>query len=161
MSNEQTKKIPIQNYIWESLEAALKAESRRLIRDIAKTLGKDEVELARHIGNPSFSAYFVDMNEPTNERFQCNAYNLDGPVQQPCRKPVVYGETKCPEHCHHHPKPSSQLPVYRNLTYYDEDSSETKYLYLNPATNEVYDKVSLQQIGVWNAETQTLRLFIH
>lgn len=158
MTSNEPNKLPIQNYIWESLEAALKAESRRLIRDIAKTLGKDEGELARHIGNPSFSAYFVDMTEPTNEVFQCNAYNLDGPIQRPCRKPVLYGQTKCPEHIHHHPKPSSHLPLYRLLHYYDEDD-ESKTVYLNPATNEVFDKTTLQQIGDWNSENQTLRLF--
>lgn len=156
----EPKRFPVQSYIWESLEAALKAESRRLIRDIAKTLGKDEGELARHIGNSFISAYFVDMTDPTNERFECTAYSLKGPVQKPCRRPVIYGTTKCAAHSHLNQRPSSSLPVYRNLKYYDEEDSEEKQVYLNPATNEVLDKQSLQQIGIWNPEAKTLQLFV-
>lgn len=156
----EAKRFPIQSYIWESLEATLKAESRRLIRDIAKTLGKDEGELARHIGAPTISAYFVDMTEPTNEQFECTAYCLRGPVQKPCRRPVLYGTTKCASHSNHPQRPSSSLPVYRNVKYYDEDESEEKMVYLNPATNQILDKHSLQQIGTWNPETKMLQLFL-
>lgn len=159
MTEQEQKKIPIQNYIWESLEAALKAESRRLIRDIAKSLGKDEGELARYIGNPTISAYFVDMNEPTSECFQCNAYDINGPIQKPCRKPVIFGTSKCTLHSYSAQKPSSNLPKFRILNYYDEDDN-LKQVYLNPATNEVYEKETLRQIGAWNTQTQTLTLFI-
>jgi hypothetical protein len=156
----EPKRFPIQSYIWESLEATLKAESRRLIRDIAKTLGKDEAELIRHIGTPNISAYFVDMTEPTGEKFECTAYSLKGPIQKPCRRPVIYGTTKCGAHSHTQPRPSSFLPIYRNLKYYDEEESEEKQVYLNPATNEILNKETLQQIGAWNPETKRLTLFL-
>lgn len=156
----EPKRLPIQSYIWESLEATLKAESRRLIRDIAKTLGKDEGELARHIGTQNFSAYFVDMTEPTGEKFECTSYLLKGPIQKPCRRPVVFGTTKCPLHSHIHERPSSSLPLYRMLKYYDEDESEEKYVYLNAATNEILNKDSLRQVGSWNPESKTLTLFL-
>ena len=156
----EPKRFPVQSYIWESLEATLKAESRRLIRDIAKSLGKDEVELARHIGTPSVSAYFVDMTDPTNERFECTAYSLKGPVQKPCRRPVIYGTSKCAAHTHLNQRPSSSLPVYRNLKYYDEEDSEEKQVYLNPATNQILSKDTLKQVGTWNPETKVLQLFL-
>jgi hypothetical protein len=156
----EPKRLPIQSYIWESLEATLKAESRRLIRDIAKTLGKDEGELARHIGTPNFSAYFVDMTEPTNERFECTAYSLKGPVQKPCRRPVIFGTTKCAAHSHIQQRPSAALPVYRLLKYYDEEESEEKQVYLNPATNQILDRDTLKHIGLWDPETQALTLFL-
>ena len=156
----EPKRFPVQSYIWESLEATLKAESRRLIRDIAKSLGKDEVELARHIGTPSVSAYFVDMTDPTNERFECTAYSLKGPVQKPCRRPVIYGTSKCAAHSNVNQRPSSSLPVYRNLKYYDEDESEEKCVYLNPATNQILSKDTLKQVGTWNPETKVLQLFL-
>ncbi len=156
----EPKRLPIQSYIWESLEATLKAESRRLIRDIAKTLGKDEGELARHIGTPNFSAYFVDMTEPTNERFECTAYSLKGPVQKPCRRPVIFGTTKCAAHSHSQQRPSAALPVYRLLKYYDEDESEEKQVYLNPATNQILDRDTLKHIGLWDSERKILTLFL-
>jgi len=156
----EPKRLAIQSYIWESLEATLKAESRRLIRDIAKTLGKDEGELARHIGAPNFSAYFVDMTEPTNERFECTAYSLKGPIQKPCRRPVIFGTTKCAAHSHSQQRPSAALPVYRLLKYYDEDDSEEKQVYLNPATNQILNKDTLKNIGLWDSESKTLTLFL-
>lgn len=158
MTPEQ-KRFPIHSYIWESLEATLKAESRRLIRDIAKTLGKDEAELIHHIGAPSFSAYFVDMNEPTGERFECTSYSLKGPIQRPCRRPVIYGTTKCAAHTHIQQRPSSSLPMYRNLKYYDEEDSEEKLVYLNSATNDILEKDTLKTIGTWNPESKVLTLF--
>jgi hypothetical protein len=156
----EPKRLPIQSYIWESLEATLKAESRRLIRDIAKTLGKDEAELARHIGTPNFSAYFVDMTEPTGERFECTAYSLKGPIQKPCRRPVIYGTTKCAAHSHLQQRPSAALPVYRILKYFDEEESEEKQVYLNPATNEILEKETLKHIGTWDSERKTVTLFL-
>jgi hypothetical protein len=156
----EPKQFAIPLYIWESLEATLKAESRRLIRDIAKTLGKDEAELARHIGTQNFSAYLVDMTEPSGERFECTSYSLEGPIQKPCRRPVIFGTTKCPFHSHSQQRPSSSLPVYRILKYYDEDESEEKEIYLNPATNEILSKDTLQHIGSWNPESKTLTLFL-
>jgi hypothetical protein len=159
MTAEPTR-FPVQSYIWESLEATLKAESRRLIRDIAKTLGKDETELARHIGLPNFSAYFVDMTEPTGEKFECTSYSLKGPIQKPCRRPVIFGTTKCAAHTHIQQRPSAALPVYRLLKYYDEDDSEAKTVYLNPATNEILEKESLKIIGSWDSETKTMTLFL-
>lgn len=158
MANELPK-IPIPNYIWESLEAALRAESRRLVRDIAKTLGKDETELMRHVNTETISAYLVDLTDPTNEKFECTAYRLSGPVQKPCRNPVVFGTTKCLEHAHRSPKPSASLPRYRLLKYYDEEKSEEFHVYLNPATNEVFDRSSLKRLGLWNPETQGLLLY--
>jgi hypothetical protein len=156
----EPKRFPIQSYIWESLEATLKAESRRLIRDIAKTLGKDETELIHHIGTPNISAYFVDMTEPTGERFECTSYSLKGPIQRPCRRPVIYGTTKCAAHTHIHQRPSSSLPIYRNLKYYDEDDSEEKIVYLNPATNDILDKDTLKTIGTWNPEKMIVTVFL-
>lgn len=155
------ERLPVPRVIWESLEISLMAESRRLVNDIAKTLGKEESELWKEISKTPISAYLVDITEPTDETFTCRAYCLSGPIQRPCHKPVLFGKTVCPEHAAAPlMKPSSSLPKFRRVQYYDEELSETKECYLNPSTNEIYDKDTLTKIGVWNTELQELTLTV-
>ena len=152
--------VPVPKYIWESLESAIRAESRRLVRDIAKTLKKDEYNLWKEISKDTLNAYLVDLTEPTNESFQCKAYCLEGPVQKICKEPVLFGKDVCPHHCQSVlVKPSASLPKYRRLRYFDDAEGEEKEVYLDQATNQVYDKQTLEKIGQWNTDTQGLLLF--
>jgi len=160
MEQKQPTLFPIPNFLWQSLEATLKHEARRLVRDISTTLKTNEAELWKQVNKDVFSAYLVDMSEPTNEQFECCSYEAVGNIYKPCRKPVIYGQKVCPEHkncCL--TKPPSNLPRYKILCYYDEDTEDVRRLYLNPATNEVVSPETLRRIGTWDTEEKTLTLF--
>jgi hypothetical protein len=160
MESKQQTLFPIPMFLWQSLEASLKHESRRLVKDIATTLKTNEADLWKQVNKEVFSAYLVDMSEPTNEQFECCSYEAVGKLFKPCRKPVIYGQKVCPEHkncCLS--KPPSNLPRYRVLCYYDEDASDVQRVYLNPATNEVFSIDTLDRLGTWDTEEQSLSLF--
>ena len=161
MDPKQPTLFPIPNFLWQSLEATLRHESRRLVRDIAATLKTNEADLWKHVSKEVFSAYLVDMNEPTNEQFECCSYELVGNLYKPCRNPVIYGTKTCPHHkgCAL-TKPPSHLVQYRVLNYYDEDTSEVERLYLNPATNEVLNPETLEPVGSWDPEEKVLTLLV-
>ena len=160
MEQPQTTLFPIPLYLWQGLEASLKHEARRLVRDIASTLKTSESDLWKHVNKEVFSAYLVDMTEPTNEKFQCCSYEAVGNLYKPCSKPVIYGEKTCPMHKGHClTKPPSHLPRYRVLCYYDEDESDIVHLYLNQATNEVLNPDTLEIIGTWDTEEKALTIF--
>jgi hypothetical protein len=157
---KQPTMFPIPNFLWQSLEAALKHESRRLVKDIAATLKTNEADLWREVNKEVFSAYLVDMTEPTNEQFECVSYEAVGNLFKPCRKPVIYGESVCPAHkgcCLS--KPPSNLTRYRVLCYYNEDDSEVVRLYLNTSTNEVTDPTTLEIVGTWDTDEKILTLY--
>lgn len=149
--------IPIPRYIWDSLEAAIQAESRRLVRDIAQTLGKPDGPLWNEVKKNSVSAYLVDLQEPTNEEFKCQAYTTNTLVQRPCGMPVIFGKKSCPEHCNTlHVKPDTSLPKYKVLHYEDDEGNLVK-AYLRES--DVLHVDTLEKIGTWNAESKTLSLF--
>lgn len=159
-SPHEPTRFPIPSFLWQSLEASLKVEARRLVRDIASTLKTNEADLWKQVNKEVFSAYLVDMNEPTNEQFHCAAYHAVGNIYKPCRKPVVYGSKLCPEHQEGAlTKPPSQLPRYRLLYYYDDDTDDVIRLYLNQATNEVFHPDTFAKVGLWDTAEKTLTLF--
>jgi hypothetical protein len=152
--------IPIPKFVWESLESAIRAESRRLVREIANTLKKDESALWKEVSKDKITAYCVDLQDPTTESFQCKAYSLEGPVQKPCGQPVIFGKSYCPHHCQSLlTRPSSALPKLRRLRYFDEELDDEREVYLDQATNEVYDKETMEKIGQWLTESKSLLLF--
>ena len=149
-------RFPIPSYIWISLEAALKVESRKLVKEISQTLGQNDTALWKEVNKETFSAYLVDMTDPTNESLQCIGFTLDGIVQKPCTNPVIFGKKTCPHHTNTViKKPDSSLPKYRRLKYFDE---EEKLCYVNTSTNEVVDCETLRRMGEWNPETHALTL---
>lgn len=154
-------RFPIPLFLWQSLEASLKHESRRLVREIASTLKTNEADLWKQVNKEVFSAYLVDMAEPTNEQFECCSYELCGPIYKPCRKPVVFGKKTCPDHTHRClTKPPSGLPKYRVLSYLDDNTDEVVRLYLDPATNEVFAQDTLEKVGTWSTEEKSLTLYV-
>jgi len=88
----------VQRPLWEAMESVIMAQSKRLIKDIAETLGEDEKKLWNAFRLEKTKPYLVDMEEPTNERFMCSAYDTSTAVATICSKPVLYGEPYCP--CH-------------------------------------------------------------
>ena len=154
-------RFPVPSYLWISLEATLQAESRKLVKEIAATLGQNEPALWKEVSKEKLSAYLVDMMDPTDETLQCIGYTLDGIVQKPCTNPVIFGKKTCPHHTNTViKKPDSSLPKYRRLKYFDEEESTDKTCYVNTSTNDVVDCERLLRIGTWNPETQLLVLFM-
>jgi hypothetical protein len=90
--------VPVQRSLWESLEALLMNESKRLVEDIAKKLRQDPKLLWNEIRKEKMTAYMVDCTEPTAESFLCQGFLYKTAVACRCRKPVVFGTTLCPEH---------------------------------------------------------------
>ena len=155
-----TSQLPVPSFIWDSLMATMKAQSRRLVDDIAKTLGQEPGPLWKEVSKQQFGVYLVDMNEPTNEVFQCQSYCVCGQVERPCKKPVVFGKKYCSEHLQKPQiRPTITLQKLRLIKYYDEETGDVKLVYLNPATNEVFSTETLDLVGEWNHEEKTLALF--
>ena len=151
------KQIAIPKYLWDSLEAAITAESRRLVRDIANSLGKSEADLWNQVKNEKVSAYFVDLQDPTNEEFKCEAYDLAGLVQRKCCRPVVFGTKTCAEHSTtQHLKPDTTLPKFRIIQYEDREGVAHK-AYLKD--QDVLHPDTLEKIGEWDSATKQLKLF--
>lgn len=151
------QQIPIPRFIWDSLEAAITAESRRLVRDIAQSLGKPEAPLWAEVKKNMTSAYFVNLEEPTGEQFKCQAYDLNSLVQKPCCRPVIYGTKTCPEHINSlGGKPDTTLPKYKVLIYENEEGEKQK-AYLRE--QDILNPDTLEKIGEWNLTTKTMHLF--
>lgn len=158
--NRNTSELPVPTFIWDSLMATMKAQSRRLVDDIAKTLGQDPVPLWKEISKQQFGIYTVDLTEPTNETFQCQSYYHCGKIEKPCKRPVIFGKKFCGEHCSNPQiRPTITLQKLRLLKYFDDDEGETKQLYVNPATNEVLSMETLEVVGEWIHEEKQLHIF--
>lgn len=137
MSNEPAfQSVPVQRALWESLEALLLHESKRLVEDIASTLRKDPKVLWNEIRKDKLQAYLVDCNEPTSERFLCQGLVHQTAVAQRCRKPVLFGTAYCPEHQGWTlPQPCEKKPVLRRVV-----TAEDEIYYLDDLTMTLYDQ---------------------
>ena len=82
--------FPFPKLLWDAIDSIFSAKSRELIKDIAKTLHQDEKQLQQAFRSKKREMYMVDINEPTNERFQCQALDPIRHVAQRCCKPVVF-----------------------------------------------------------------------
>lgn len=128
--------IPVQRSLWESLEALLLHESKRLVEDIAKTLRQDPKLLWNEIRKEKMTAYMVDCSEPTAERFLCTALTHTSAVALRCRKPVIFGTSMCPEHQGWQMPPACERkPQLRRIV-----SEEDTVYYLDELTSFIYDK---------------------
>lgn len=153
-------KLPVPLFIWDSLMATMKHQSRKLTEDIAKSLGQDPAALWKEISKQNFEAYLVDMTEPTDEKFLCQSYCSCGLIEKPCKKPVIFGQKYCAEHSSKPQiRPSIQLQKLRTIKYCDEETGDILQVYLNPSTNEIFSMETLEQIGEWDHEEKKLFLF--
>lgn len=89
---------PIPKPLWDALENVLLAKSRELIKDIARSLNQSEKPLLDAFKAKKHTFHLLDITEPTDEKFQCEALLYDQAVAHRCRKPVILGQHHCPEH---------------------------------------------------------------
>jgi len=115
-SQIQMATLPVNRLLWESLESVLIAQSKELMRDLAKTLQKPEKPLFEAFKKECKNIFLVDLSEPTDEKFLCEALCIETEVALRCRKPVVYGERFCPGHSHWlFPSSLKEKPSLRRL----------------------------------------------
>jgi hypothetical protein len=93
-----TQSSPFPKPLWDALENVFSVKSRDLIKDIAKTLNQSEKPLLEAFKAKKHQFHLVDLSDPTDGKFQCEALLCTSAVAHRCRKPVVFGQKVCPEH---------------------------------------------------------------
>ena len=140
-ATELPKACPFPKPLWDAIDSIFSAKSRELIKDIAKTLHVDEKKLQQAFRSKKREMYLVEMNEPTNERFQCQALDPTTRVAQRCLKPVVFGEVFCPQH--HGWKEDVELqilPELEKVIVVDEDTDEKRKFFRGKDTKDLYNE---------------------
>jgi hypothetical protein len=89
---------PIPKPLWDALENVLMVKSKDLIKDIAKTLHQSEKPLLDAFKAKKQKFHLVDMEDPTDNKFECEAILCESAVAHRCRKPVLLGQKMCPSH---------------------------------------------------------------
>lgn len=121
MSSPQKTLYPVSKPLWDSLESALLARSKDLIRDIAKSLHVPDKTLMDAFRKKKHDCYLVDLTEPTNETFLCQALVPCSNLAVRCRKATIYGDRFCPEHCGWQcPKEIQNKPILRRIIAEDD-----------------------------------------
>lgn len=92
---------PIPKPLWDALENVLLVKSRDLIKDIAKTLHQPDRPLLDAFKAKKLQFHLVDLADPTDGNLQCDALLCTSAVAHRCRKPVLFGKSRCPEHEFH------------------------------------------------------------
>jgi hypothetical protein len=146
----------VQRPLWEAMESVLMAQSKRLIKDIAETLGEDEKKLWTAFRLDKSHPYLVDLEEPTSENFKCSAFDTSTVVARICRKPVLFGERFCPAHRFWEmPSTLKNKPEYRRLTLDDS-------VYYVATVRDVFNTLNVYDVHnnrVGYFEDDTLHLF--
>ena len=89
---------PIPKPLWDAIENVLMVKSKELIKDIAKTLNQSDKPLLEAFKAKKHTFHLVDMEDPTDNKFTCEALLCGSAVAHRCRKPVLLGQKVCPEH---------------------------------------------------------------
>lgn len=112
---------PVPKPLWDALENVLSVKSKCLIKDIAKTLNQSEKPLLEAFKARKHTFHLVDMNDPTDDKFECEALVSQHAVAHRCRKPVLFGKTKCPEHEFSNTATPTNKPAFRRVVTDTED----------------------------------------
>ncbi len=89
---------PIPKPLWDAVENVLMVKSKELIKDIARTLNQSDKPLLEAFKAKKRTFHLVDMEDPTDNKFTCEALVCQHAVAHRCRKPVLLGQKVCPEH---------------------------------------------------------------
>jgi hypothetical protein len=143
------KSYPIPKPVWDALENVLLAKSRELIKDIAKTLHQSEKPLLEAFKANKHTFHLLDMTDPTDEKFQCEAVICDKAVAHRCRKPVILGEVFCPEHEFHKAPAMPSRPQVTRLKTADGQ------IYFVDTLRNVYT-AEYERVGTYEDGTLTL-----
>lgn len=133
---------PVSKVLWDALESALSAKAKDLAREIAKTLHQDEKKLLSALKEKKNDLYLIDVSDPTDQRFECEALVRTTAVAHRCRKPVQFGEKYCP--CHSFWSMSEVLKTKPNLRRIR--SVDGDFYFLDTLTQQVYNE-KYERIG--------------
>jgi hypothetical protein len=113
--------IPIPKIYWDTFQAALQAQVKRLAKDVAKSLRQPEQPLLKAILTEKVDAYLFEEEgaEFTDlETMRCK-YKIpsekNGAVLEACREPVLLGKGACCLHLGAKEPSIAGLKVYRTL----------------------------------------------
>ena len=84
--------------LWDALENVLMVKSKELIKDIAKSLHQPAQPLLEAFKANKHTFFLQELEDPTENKFECEALLCDHAVGHRCRKPVILGRKVCPEH---------------------------------------------------------------
>ena len=137
---------PIPKPLWDALENVLMVKSKELIKDIAKTLNQSDRPLLDAFKAKQHSFHLIEMVDPIDEGLQCNAILTGKAVARRCRKPVLLGQQRCPEHEHLKQPSVGSKPVLKRI------QTEEGELYFVDSLMNVYtgdfERVGSLQDGV-------------
>lgn len=125
-----TTTCPVPKPLWDALENVLMVKSKELIKDIAKSLNRSEKPLLEAFKAKKHNFHLVDLSDPTDEKFQCEALLCTSAVAHRCRKAVLFGQRMCPEHEFHTQPSIGSKPVLTRLT-----TSEGETYFVDSNTN--------------------------
>lgn len=162
--------VPVPSLLWETFEEALRANIRRLAKDIATTLGTPEAPLLNAIlKNPSATVrpyLFEEDSTLSGDKevdMRCGymCQRPDAPAfLQPCGQPVIWeGATKhhrCAEHLYSCVAPTAKIEGLPHLIPLQTTEGETPLFRSEDGT--VYDS-HFEPCGYFEKETKTLILF--
>ena len=110
-----SKSYPVPKPLWDALENVLTVKSKELIKDIAKTLKQSEKPLLDAFKANKPLLHLVEMDDPTDNKFECEALVCSSAVACRCRKPVLFGQKVCPEHELYKAPVLSNKPVVKRM----------------------------------------------
>lgn len=140
---------PIPKPLWDALENVLMVKSRELIKDIAKTLHQPDKPLLDAFKAKKLQFHLVDLTDPTDGNLQCDALLCGSAVAHRCRKPVLFGKCRCPEHEFHTNPSLGGKPVLQRI---ETPEGEAYFVDTN---NNIFTK-DLTLIGHFDGSTITL-----
>ena len=117
MSN-LTKGAPIPSIIWSSLEDTLQANMRRLVKDIAATLGQPEGPLLQAIKSETIRPYLFEESADADIDMRCEfvCQTPETPLYiRPCARPISSHSRKSRSHDQNHYCPIRYLGTPRPL----------------------------------------------
>ncbi len=110
-----TTSYPVPKPLWDAFENVLMVKSKELIKDIAKTLKQPEKTLLDAFKAKKHTFHLIDMEDPTDDRFTCDALVCEKAVAHRCRKAVLFGQTRCPDHEFTKPSTFPNKPVLTRI----------------------------------------------
>lgn len=131
--------------LWDALDSVLQKKAKELIKDIAKACGQPEKKLLDAYKAEKHTVHLLELEDPTDEKFECCALCSHSRIHTRCRKTVLYGKKYCQEHEFHQNVSLSSKPVLQRCI-----TEENDIVFLNKDTSEIY-----------NAEYKKIGLFIN
>ena len=145
------KSYPIPKPLWDAVENVLMVKSKELIKDIAKSLHQSEKPLWEAFKAKKHTFHLLDMEDPTDNKFECEALLCSSAVAHRCRKPVLFGRKVCPEH------EFTKKPVLETKPFVKRITTPEGETYFMDNDSNVYT-LEFQPVGVM--KDNTLILFI-